>query len=322
MHEGVVGFYVDLFQPYVQALEQFALAMDKMFGIPWPLVIAALYVPFLLGLNLLVWWMRGTVWPLACDYPTAKRGACKNRALGEWHRCHVHSARRLRWTDRHLIQPELRRWETFSRGRVVERADAYGRGVVLMKTERLSALYHRGFARPPRNAFRLMPGVVRDHAQRIWSIVRELRELGLRALLLSRPQRTSLGVSPLLEHTIRATRLTSALVVAALVVVGISIVAHSTVKAALEYGDEFVFIGAMATGRSGIGHPGPRWLQRAGRDFVAWSLPWIVVVLYSAVLIVTMSDQFALLKSSAAVLFAFAVAASFLLNPGRRRRRA
>ena len=321
MPGDVFGFYVDLFQPYVQALEEFALLMDRTFRIPWPLVIAALYVPFLASLSLVVWWMRGAVWPLNCDYPTARRRTCKNRALGEWHRCHVHNARRLRWTDHHIIRPDLRRWETITNGSVVERADVYGRGLVLMKTERFSILHHRGFVRTPRNAFSVTPEVVRDHWQRSRSVLRDIRRLGVRALLVGPPTRTVLGVSPLVEHTIRATRLACLLVVVALGIVVISVLVRTPVKTVLEYGDEFVFIAALAAVRR-IYSPGPRWLRHAGRDFVDWSVPWIIVVLYGAILTVGMSDLHALLRSGAAVLFfpVAAVVAILMSGKGRRRR--
>ena len=41
-------------------------------------------------------------------------------------------------------------------------------------------------------------------------------------------------------------------------------------------------------------HPGPRWGRRAARDFMTWSLPWLVVVLYGAVVTVAMSDLYVL----------------------------
>ena len=40
------------------------------------------------------------------------KARCQRMTLGEWHKCWYHSKRRLRRTDKHLVDPKMRRWQT------------------------------------------------------------------------------------------------------------------------------------------------------------------------------------------------------------------
>ena len=92
------------------------------FSFAWPLLLALLLQVLLAAVNGVVWWARGTVWPINCGYPetTTGRGPCHNDVLGEWSRCRIHRRRGwFRRTDSHVIV-DLRRWQTIDQeGRVV-----------------------------------------------------------------------------------------------------------------------------------------------------------------------------------------------------------
>jgi hypothetical protein len=77
----------DLLHLFVQALALVATSLDRWFHIPWPLPIAALFIPVLVALDVAVWYLRGMVFPVHCGYPTEKRGLCRNPTVGEWHKC-------------------------------------------------------------------------------------------------------------------------------------------------------------------------------------------------------------------------------------------
>ncbi len=195
----------DILRMFVQALELFALTVDRWLNIPWPLVVAAFFPPIAFTLAIVVWWLRGTIWPVACEYQTTRRSPCRNITLGEWHRCWQHNWRRLRKTDLHRVQPKLRRWQTISHGVVKERTDIYGRGFLRLRSNRIGLLYYRGFARPPRDVFRLVPQVVGDRWHRLQQTAKQVQQLGLAGLFGSSSASPSrIGVSALLPPVISA----------------------------------------------------------------------------------------------------------------------
>jgi hypothetical protein len=77
----------DLLHLLVQALALVAASLDQWFPVPWALPIAVLFVPFVAALDVMVWYLRGMVFPIPCGYPTVRQGLCSRQALGEWHRC-------------------------------------------------------------------------------------------------------------------------------------------------------------------------------------------------------------------------------------------
>ena len=77
----------------------------------------------------LQWYARGMFLRIACDYPvTTSKGSspCKNKTLGEWHRCHQHRHRWLRRTDRHAVDGEgsLILWDARTRTQLAALAKA------------------------------------------------------------------------------------------------------------------------------------------------------------------------------------------------------
>jgi hypothetical protein len=259
----------DILRMFVQALELFAVTVDRWLSIPWPLVVAAFFPPIAFTLAIVVWWLRGTAWPVACEYQTTRRTACRNITLGEWHRCWQHNWFRLRKTDLHRVQPKLRRWQTISHGVVRERTDLYGRGFLRLRSNRIGLLYYRGFARPPHDVFRLVPQVVRDRWHRLQQAARQVQQVGLAGLFgSSSPLPSRVGVSVLLPPVISATRLTLLLVLAGLGLVVAAVLLTGGLKASIEYGAAFLFIGAWMVVKNGIVETKPSWSRAAWAESV------------------------------------------------------
>jgi hypothetical protein len=259
----------DILRMFVRALELFAITVDRWLNIPWPLVVAAFFPPIAFALAIVVWWLRGTIWPVACEYQTIRRAPCRNITLGEWHRCWQHNWFRLRKTDLHRVQPKLRRWQTINNGVVKDRTDIYGRGFLRLRTNRIGLLYYRGFARPPRDVFRLVPQVVGDRWHRLQQAAKQVQQLGLAGLFGSSPPSPSrVGVSSLLPPVISATRLTLLLVLAGLGLVVVAVLLTGGVKASIEYGAAFLFIGAWMVVKNGIVETKPSWPKAAWAESV------------------------------------------------------
>lgn len=170
----------DLLHQFVRALALVAMSLDRWFHIPWPLPVAVLFEPILAALDVVVWNLRGTVFPIACGYPRVKQGLCTRPTFGEWHKCWYHRRWRLRRTDRHQVDPNLRRWETkLLKGKTVENTEIQGRGFLSMRCHRDTLLYHQGFARPRKDVFRMIPGAVRDYKSRAIHRWADLKSLGI-----------------------------------------------------------------------------------------------------------------------------------------------
>jgi hypothetical protein len=89
----------ELLRIFVLGVEWFALWLEHSpLHVAWPVLFVALFQAFLSVVHILQWYARGMFLRIACDYPvTTSKGSsspCKNKTLGEWHRCHKH---RHRW---------------------------------------------------------------------------------------------------------------------------------------------------------------------------------------------------------------------------------
>jgi hypothetical protein len=247
----------------VQALALFALWLDRLFQVPWPLVLAVFFVPVVAALNVLVWYLRGMTFPIQCGYlKVHERGRCQRRTLGEWHKCWYHRNRRLRRTDKHLVDPEMRRWKTgLHEDDPVETLGVIGRGLVRMRSRQDTLLYHQGFTRPPRDVFTMLPRVFYDYKNRALKLWANWRSLGLRGLVSFR-NRTDLDIatSDRLPGVINATRVTLISVAVGLVMVGASIAVPTTISVIFEYLATFSLIIAFVVGRAGIWRAKPDWV--------------------------------------------------------------
>jgi hypothetical protein len=170
----------ELLRIVVLGLEWFALRLeDSPLHVAWPLFFVLVCQVFLFVVHGLQWFSRGMFLPIACDYPrtTSKgRGPCKNRAFGEWHRCHLHRRSWRRRTDNHLVDPDLPRWMTIERGIYKERRDRYGEGSLRARSHSIGLLYYRGYARKPSQVKRLVPELIRDYRHRWAELQQQLRQ--------------------------------------------------------------------------------------------------------------------------------------------------
>jgi uncharacterized membrane protein YuzA (DUF378 family) len=221
--------------------------------------ITLLFIPVVATLDVVVWYLRGRAFPIPCAYPTTKRGYCTRMVVGEWHRClKDHSRWWRRKTDRHMVNPTLRRWETIKRGKVVENDEIQGRGFLGMRSQRPTLLYYRGFARPSSDILRT--AVVRDYLHRAAD-----RWVGIkRALSVSvGASERRITTSAVLPNVIRATRLTLALVLLGLGLVIASLAVPSWIGVVLEYCATYSIIIAFAATRTGIWDADTGWQGRS-----------------------------------------------------------
>lgn len=118
--------------------------------VPWPIVMAILAIPLLFIINLVVWFVRGTIWPVRCKHPQTVKpdgSACENWVRGEWRYCHHHRAKKQN-SKGATVNPKLSRWETVNKeGFIVFRTDIKG------TNNNTQVLFHKGFARRPRKLF-------------------------------------------------------------------------------------------------------------------------------------------------------------------------
>jgi len=158
MLTAVLGALADFLRLLVGWLVTTALWPEHPGRVAWPIFLALVLQVIAAGLNVVVWWSRGHAWPINCGYPltTTGRGACRTRVLGEWRRCHLHRRRWLRRRDDHLIDPNLRRWQTIKDGMVVDRDDLQGSGVVRRLAQLGTVLHHRN---PKTSGLVLRPAV-------------------------------------------------------------------------------------------------------------------------------------------------------------------
>jgi hypothetical protein len=169
--EAILGALDDISRIFVLGLEWAALWLERSpLHVAWPIALALVFQITLVIVHVIVWWLRGTIWPIRCDYPDTTspgRQPCKNRTFGEWHRCYRHRRAWQRRSDRHVVDPTLRRWQTTKRGARVDRDDIQGSGLVRRKSRSIGVLYYQGFARWPRDVRGLLPQLYRDYRQRL-----------------------------------------------------------------------------------------------------------------------------------------------------------
>jgi hypothetical protein len=332
MLTALVGALIDFVRLLVGWLIWFALWLEASpLGVAWPILLALVLQLLVLLLSIFVWWSRGTVWPIACAYPrtTTGKGPCRNRVLGEWRRCRLHRTTWRRRSDRHLVDPNLRRWQTLWRGQVVEVEHLQGSGFLRSRSELIGVLYYRGFARPPRDVARLLPLLIAEYRRRLGQ---------LREALAQRRQASSssrevggAGGSLVLADTIEATRFVVGLLAIGLGFIGVGIALRQRAptaaasRATLEYSAVFFLYFAVVMFKNGIvGRraddgvvtPAPDWLRRswseAGNTFA-------VTILLAVATVVVVTVVLPLLTLGAVVLVVLFLAA--LDSPPRRRRR-
>ena len=63
--------YVSLLPSTLQWVAQLLTGVSP---IPWPLWLGGLFPVYVAIVSVLVWFLRGTVWPVRCSYPVTSRG--------------------------------------------------------------------------------------------------------------------------------------------------------------------------------------------------------------------------------------------------------
>ncbi|QBS43107.1 hypothetical protein [Nocardia sp. CS682] len=266
----------EIFDHLRRVLGLFAGVLEYLspWGIPWPLTFALVFPIILTVLAVMVWWSRGKMWPVLCEYPRTTTGRpCRNRVFGEWQRCHHHRPGN-RGRNRREIR-KLLRWQTIRRGDLVERDDIFGRGFLRHRTQVRGLLYYRGFARPPRNVATIWRSWLGERREDIGKLIAQLREQGrlnLRALFAGPASPSAqVGVAMRLTEVIWATRLTLLLALLGLILVAFGEWRNYPPKGPFGYLPSFLFIAAWAVARRGI------WLEAtAGPQRPGWrgSWPW------------------------------------------------
>jgi hypothetical protein len=253
----------ELLRIFVLGVEWFALWLEHSpLHVAWPVLFVALFQAFLSVVHVLQWYARGMFLRIACDYPvTTSKGSspCKNKTLGEWHRCHQHRRRWLRRTDSHVVDPDLPRWQTIGRGGVrMERVDRYGEGMLRARSRSIGLLYYRGYARRPSEVKRLVPELIADYRNRPRELQEQFRQWRSGDRSQPDPVIRRSGVAAAVATIREATKV--ALVVAAigLLCVGLALVlrenpsAKVSLRVTVEYYAALLFILAVSVTHNGV----------------------------------------------------------------------
>jgi hypothetical protein len=267
---------------FVLGIEWFALWLERSpLHVAWPVLFVILFQFFLSIVHVFGWYARGMLLRVACDYPiTTSKGSdpCKNKTLGEWHRCHQHRHRWQRLTDGHVVDPDLPRWQTIGRGGGrEERLDRYGEGTIRAQSRRIGLLYHRGYARRPSEVRRLVPELIADYRNR-W---RELRAQVHQWRSGERSDADAVvrhsGVAPAVATMREATKVALVAAAIGLLCVGLALLLRENpaqkvgLRVAVEYYAALLFFLAVSITRNGVWgehrnrmlRPRTDWLRRS-----------------------------------------------------------
>jgi hypothetical protein len=272
----------DLIRVIVLGLEWFALWLERSpLHVAWPIALAVVFQGFAMVVHVFVWFSRGMFLPLPCGYPrtTTGRGECRNRAYGEWHRCHLHGRSWRRRTDRHQVDPTLPRWQTISRGKRKDRDDIHGEGVVRSRSRSIGVLYYKGFTRRPGDVKRLLPELVREYRQRVVEVRAQVRHWWSGGPPRS-AQTPQSGVSTIVHAIRAATKLALVVVTCGLGYVAVALVLRQRfprevgARVTLEFAAAFLFFFAVAVVKNGIWgerrdrvlQPRSDWLPQSWRE--------------------------------------------------------
>lgn len=200
----------DLLNYLGQALTIFGIWLNHATSpIPWPLVIALMFLPLVAVFRTTLWVMRGRTWPVMCKYyRTQQRRAdksCRVLVAGEWHYCRHHKKAK-EMSGGYDCDPKLQRWQARSKsGAVIERGDMRGVGFVRLLSNRETMLFHKGIAKRPLDVLSgLRPRLLRERWARGLARVRELRPRDL----IERGDASPQGVTSRMPKVVQATRFT------------------------------------------------------------------------------------------------------------------
>jgi hypothetical protein len=259
----------DILQHLANALAAVAVWLDTVSPIPWPLGLALLLPPAVVGFRFFVWFMRGMMWPTTCAYNTTKGGFCKNDVNGEWRKCRRHRRRWTRATDSHTVEPGRNRWEV---------RDKKGRGLkgaAFLRNRRGvdTLLFQRdGFARRPGA---MLDYLFHDLARIWWSRLRSLTrvasELDWRSLVsISDDDRVGDGVSPRAHLAADVMRVILPTLVAGFLLTGVAIPLSGGIRAGTQYVASTCFVAVWAFSRLGLWEGDQQWLTGSFTQTLVW----------------------------------------------------
>ncbi|WP_282781947.1 MULTISPECIES: hypothetical protein [unclassified Nocardia] len=255
-----------------ETLKRIATNLDSVSPIPWPLWIGILFPIYIAAVSVVVWFLRGSVWPVHCAYPRTKRGGpCRNWVAGEWSRCRYHNRRRTYRYGHEVVT--IQRWQTFARrGQIVDRPER-GVGVVRFRPAGATLLYEKGYSRPPAGVLRLLPDKVRAVALRIrdarlWSRRPPNDPQDDPSRRSSAATRTDLAEG--LDRVVRATQFATGAFGVAIVITLIAVALSGNVATYAQYVATLGFVLAWAATSSGIYERNPNWFTVTCRKAVRW----------------------------------------------------
>lgn len=175
-----MNFFEDFGLFVVKILGFFAEWLDANIPLPWPIAVALLASVFIVFSYLVVWFLRGTVFPVACKHPstTVRSGgdeACRRKVVGEWRYCFDHNgSKRSSNYKGKIVDPHLARWQTYDKkGFLVNRSD-------VGNNRNVGLLFCHGFARSPRNVINVgIPVVLRNFWVGVNNTIRWIRKQDL-----------------------------------------------------------------------------------------------------------------------------------------------
>jgi hypothetical protein len=279
-----VNDYVSLLPSTLQWVAQLLTGVSP---IPWPLWLGGLFPVYVAVVSVLVWMLRGTVWPVRCAYPVTSRGVdCRNTVPGEWHRCRHHN-RRVQYVFGHEVREKLQRWQRIGRnGEIVERP-ATGFGTFSMRPQGGAVLYYNGYTRRPLD----VPRIFRSRAVLLWNRLRQAR---LRddhtdggSPTAERPARVAWGgaaqadLAEGLGLVVGATRFSAVAFAVGLVCTVVSIPLDGMGQASAQYLAVLAFVLAWAAVNSGLYKREDDWLREACYKAVKW---WLFIFVPVAVI--------------------------------------
>jgi hypothetical protein len=234
--------------------------------IPWPLFLAFLFLPVVAVFRTALWFLRGTTWPVMCKYyHTQQRRRdkpCRTPVPGEWYYCRHHRKHKI-MSDGHRCDPSLQRWQARDRrsGRIFERSDIRGVGLVQLFSNRETLLFYKGLPRRPRDVVPgILPGELKRRWQREFSRLREVRLKDIFRDTEAAPQ----GVSSRMPRVVIATRFVLISYAIGLLTVGISVFVNGTSQVIEQYYATVAFILAWNGFRFGVlkdKEAEPRWMR-------------------------------------------------------------
>jgi hypothetical protein len=237
-----------------QLFSIFARWLDSVSPIPWPLILALLVLPFVVVLRVMLWVLRGRVWPVACKYYHTQQSRadkpCRTPVPGEWKYCRHHKKPGRVMSDGHVII-DIPRWQKKLRnGRFVDRDDMRGVGFVSLLSNRETFLFYKGIAKRPRLVIRRWRELLESWKEGL----RRFRTLRPRDLL---PKRVSAGQAPSgvaerMPRVVRATRLTLVSFALGLALVAATIITEGNWRAGCQYAAAAAFVLAWEAIRFGV----------------------------------------------------------------------